>query len=562
VDIRYSDVEGAEQRWFNLVVFPLADRAGAVMTHLDVTAAHQGRQVLELQASEDRLTRLPNRGGALNLLNGMLSSDALEHLSPAVAFLNVDGLSRINDSYGYAAGDELLQAIADRIGAGLRHGDTLARIAGDEFVVIWPAVASQKEVGELAQRLSAMFEAPFALLAGAVTITASVGVARGDIPQAGEELLLEAAAVMREAKQRGPGRTSISTGGRRQCADNRGQIEADLRDGLARGELVLHYQPIIDLQDRAVTGVEALVRWQHPDGLRMPDDFIPMAERSGLIVPLGTWVLDEACRQWAVWAAAGSDLRMAVNLSVRQVADPGLLDVVTRALLRAQMPPERLLLEITESALIDDAELALATLQGLDALGVGIAIDDFGTGYSSLLYVQRYPIHTLKIDRSFVAGIGVNADDDAIVASVVNLAAGVRAMCTAEGVETAVQADALRRLGCRQAQGYLFARPVPADALPDTVASCDNSLRLPVLVRSRGRGAGARAPHAVPPAIAQRMQELHQRGASLHTIAAALNFEESRGPRGVRWTDTTVASVLAANAAQPAGRAAAPAGSR
>ena len=547
----YSRGEGDLQRWFTLVVFPLGEGAGAVMSHLDVTDVHRGRENLELQGLQDPLTKLPNRERALEVLHEMSDPDAPEHRPLAAACIGVDGLKHINDGFGYAAGDELLQGIADRVRLVLRHGDTLARFTGDEFVVIWPGVASETEARELAQRLAAAFDAPFRLAAGTVAVSASVGVALAGPTQSGEDLLLAATAAMRDGKRRGPGRTSVYTSGLVQGAGSRVRLEADIRGGIARGEFVLHYQPIVDLQARLVTGVEALVRWNHPNGMRMPDEFIPVAERCGLIVPLGAWVLGEACRQAAAWAAEGMDLMMAVNLSVRQVADPGLLLVVTSALDRTKLPAERLLLEITESALIDDAELALATLQSLHALGAGIAIDDFGTGYSSLLYVKRYPVHTLKIDRSFVAGLGVDANDDAIVASVVSLAKGVNAVCTAEGVETPAQAELLRRLGCRLAQGYLFARPVPADDLPGVMTQCQEALRLPVLVQGRGRGRAARASYAVLPAVAQRMEDLHQHGASLHSIAAALNYESSRGPDGVRWTSTTVSSVLAAHAAQP-----------
>lgn len=540
-ELTYARGVPGQQRRFDLVAFPLPDGTGAVISHLDVTSGRRGLEALALTESQDQLTGLPNRTRLLEVLAASLTDDDAVH---AAACIGVDRLEHINDRYGYAATDELLQAISERAKQHLRQGDTLARFAGDEFVAIWPQVSSAAEAVELADRLALAFAEPFALVAGTVTVSASVGVALGVAPQSAEEVLLAANAAMRDAKRRGPGRISVHTPELAHAAASRISMEAEIRAGIAREEFLLHYQPIVDLQRRVVIGVEALVRWNHPTGMRMPDEFIPVAEESGLIVPLGARILDEACRQAAAWSAAGIDLMMAVNLSTRQVADPGLLTAVTSTLARAQLAPDRLLLEITESAVIEDAELALATLVSVDALGVGIAIDDFGTGYSSLLYLKRYPIHTLKIDRAFVAGMGVNADDDAIVASVVSLGQAVSATCTAEGVETLAQAEALRALGCDSAQGYFFAKPMPAHDVPAALLDCEARMQPPLLVSTRG----VRTPHVVTPAVAQRAHELHHRGASLHTIAAALNSEGSRGRGGVRWSKTSVASLVAANA--------------
>jgi EAL domain-containing protein (putative c-di-GMP-specific phosphodiesterase class I) len=227
-----------------------------------------------------------------------------------------------------------------------------------------------------------------------------------------------------------------------------------------------------------VTAVEALVRWQEPDELRMPETFIPEAEASGLIVPLGAWVIDEACRQGAEWLAGGLELKMAVNLSARQVCHPDLVSTIAGSLERSGLPAYQLLVEITETTMMDDADVALTTLTQVAAMGVGIAIDDFGTGYSSLMYLSRYPLHVLKIDRSFVAGMGQHRSDDAIVAGVIGLARAVGADCIAEGVETTSQLDALRTMGCRHAQGYLFGRPVPAVELPASLVTCEALLAL------------------------------------------------------------------------------------
>jgi EAL domain-containing protein (putative c-di-GMP-specific phosphodiesterase class I) len=239
---------------------------------------------------------------------------------------------------------------------------------------------------------------------------------------------------------------------------------------------VLHYQPVVDLQRGAVTGVEALARWPRGGRLGMPDDFVPLAESTGLIVPLGRWVLTEACRQAAQWAAQGWDLDMAVNLSVRQISHSEVPAMIEHALAESGLEPGRLLVEVTESAVMEDAELAQQALWQIAQLGVGIGIDDFGTGYSSLLYLKRYPVNALKVDRSFVAGLGVHADDDGIVASIVGLGRAVGAACIAEGVETSTQLAALTELGCAFAQGFLLGQPVVAAQMPETVARCHRLL--------------------------------------------------------------------------------------
>jgi diguanylate cyclase (GGDEF)-like protein len=458
-----------------------------------------------------------------------------------VASLDIDQFKRVNDSLGHPAGDELLRAIGVRLRDQLRDGDTLARFAGDEFVVVWPSVDGPEEAERLAARLTEALAEPFVLRAATVAVTASVGIAVSSATQTAEELVQAADAAMYDAKSGGWGRTRMFTAELRQGADRRLRTELELREGLRDGHFVLHYQPVVDLHRGQVTGVEALVRWAHPDGLRMPDDFIPVAEATGLIVPLGAWVLREACCQAAAWAEEGLDLLMAVNMSARQVSDPAVIDAVVSALSGADLHAGRLLVEVTESTVVDDAELAQVALQRIADLGVGVAIDDFGTGYSSLLYLKRYPISALKVDRHFVGGMGGADDDDAIVASVVGLARAVGAVCIAEGVETMEQHIALQALGCDYAQGYLFGRPVPAHELPEAVEWCAQLLARPVLRKRR-----ARTP--VPPLpgpLLQRIAELHSSGGSLHTIAAALNGEDRLHPSGRRWHSATVAKVVA-----------------
>ncbi len=460
-----------EERWMSLRINALPE-SGAVLSHVDVSGATRAELAVAHLTLHDVLTNLPNRSLLVDRLSQALAWARREDTSVAVAFLDVDLFKRINDGLGHAAGDELLRALAGRLTRCIREGDTLARLAADEFVVVWPDVSDPREAARLAERLTDAVSQPFVLRAGSVTVTISVGVVVGRPPQDADELLLAADAAMYDAKTHGQGQTRLYTTEMRGGAESRLRTETDLRAALERGEFVLSYQPVVDLRRNDVVGVEALVRWQHPDGLRMPDTFIPVAEATGLIVPLGTWVLQTACRQGAAWAAAGLQLAMAVNFSTRQISHPDLVAGIEDALGSSGLRPDLLLVEVTESTVMAEAEQAQISLAKIAKLGASIAIDDFGTGYSSLLYLKRYPIQALKIDRSFVSGMGQNADDDAIVASVISLAHAVGAVCIGEGVETPEQQDALRALGCDLAQGYLFGRPVPAEQLPDLVRSC------------------------------------------------------------------------------------------
>ncbi|MDX6207149.1 MAG: hypothetical protein QOF39_3206 [Frankiales bacterium] len=482
-----------QERWFSLRIARLPETAGAVLTHMDISAAKLAEGALSHSSLHDVLTGLPNRTLLFDRLQQALVATARSRRQLAVAFLDIDQFKRVNDSLGHGAGDELLVAIAARLRESLRDGDTLSRFAGDEFVVVWPSLDSLDEAGMLAERLSCAFDEPFQLGVSTISVTASVGVAVGSSPQSADDLLLAADAAMYDAKHHGRGRTRIYTEELRGGAEARLSLEMELREALTRQEFVLHYQPVVDLQNNVVSGVEALVRWQHPDGLRMPDSFIPVAEACGFIVPLGAWVLEEACRQAAAWAADGVLLNVAVNLSVRQVAHPDIVPTIARALRRSGLAPARLMVEITESAVMEDAEAALVALSSIAEIGTEVAIDDFGTGYSSLVYLKRYPIHALKLDRSFVAGMGINGQDDAIVASVVNLAHAVGAVCIAEGVETQQQRAALRALGCQSAQGFLFGPGVPADQLVSTMRDCE------ALMSRDGDGAADSLPWAPPP---------------------------------------------------------------
>ncbi|MCW2778289.1 MAG: domain S-box-containing protein/diguanylate cyclase protein [Frankiales bacterium] len=530
-----------ERRWFSVRINPLPE-AGAVLSHLDVSEAKRAELAIVHAGLHDPLTELPNRHLLTDRLDQALARGRRTGSWVAVAFLDLDQFKHVNDRLGHAAGDALLRQVAQRLGSVVREGDTLSRFSGDEFVVVWPDLEAESSVVELSGRLTGCFEAPFVLGGTSLVVSASVGICVGRAPQTGQELLLAADAAMYDAKHHGRGRTRMYTAELRADAEQRVQVEAELRLALERDELLLHYQPVVDLGRRAVVGVEALVRWQHPDGLRSPDTFVPVAEATGLVVPLGTWVLREACRQTAAWDAEDLRLQVAVNFSTRQIGQPGLVELLAETLAATGLSPHRLLVEVTESTVMEDAERAQVVLAGIEALGVGMAIDDFGTGYSSLVYLKRYPIVALKVDRSFVAGMGISSEDDAIVASVVSLARAVGAVCIAEGVETVEQHVALVALGCDFAQGYLYSRPVPADRLPDALRQVDRVLRDVSEARRRSPGP---APRRVPPPVLRRIAELQAAGGSLHTVAAALNSEHVPNPYGRRWHPTLVAKVVA-----------------
>jgi diguanylate cyclase (GGDEF)-like protein len=540
----YPTASDAGLQWFSIRVSPLPEAAGAVLTHVDVTVAKRAEQALAHQTLHDGLTDLPNRDLLSSRLSRALSASSRRGLSVGVGFLDLDQFKRINDSLGHQAGDELLVAVAERLGSRLRAGDTLARFAGDEFVVVWPDLPDAAAAETLADRLALAFEDPFVLQQATVALTASIGVAVGAAPQLPDQLLLAADAAMYDAKGRGRGRTRMFSAELREGAESRLRLEAELREALEHDQFVVHYQPVVDLQQGTVRGVEALVRWNHPDGVRMPDSFIPVAEASGMIVPLGTWVLKEACRQAGTWQRDGLDLDIAVNLSVRQVAHPDLVGTIRDTLAACRLEPHRLMLEVTESVMLEDAEAAQTALSRIAELGATIAIDDFGTGYSSLLYLKRYPVRALKVDRTFVAGMGNSNDDHAIVTSVVSLARAVGSVCIAEGVETEEQHAALRAMSCDYAQGYLFGRPMPAEEVPAAIAACAARLSRPVPAGSAATTPAATAP-AVEPFVLDRIQQMHQAGASLHTIAAALNREHAPHPDAIRWHGVTVAQVVA-----------------
>ncbi len=529
----------ARRLWFSVRISAtdIDGAVGAVISHVDVTVMREVQDALAHQALHDTLTGLPNRVLLLDRLSQALADSRRNGTDVAVAFVDLDHFKRVNDSLGHPAGDTLLRQVAARLGRHVRGGDTLARYSGDEFVVLLRDLPDPLDAQLHTERLLRTFDEPFDVGASSVLVTASIGVATGRAPQTPDELLLAADASMCDAKAHGRGRLRVFTAELRQDAEARMEIEIGLRRAVAQDQLVLHYQPVVSLGTGRAVGAEALVRWQHPQrGLLGPDRFIPVAEASGLIVPLGRWVLRQACRDAAGWTGVLTGLDVAVNLSVRQLTQSDVLTHVRDALAESGLHPSRLLLEVTESAVMEDAEAAGRALDGLAGLGVRIAIDDFGTGYSSLLYLRRYPIGVLKVDRAFVAGVDRSADDHAICTSVVSLGNAVGATTIAEGVETVEQYAILKALGCQQAQGFLWSTGVPVDGLARAVEGCA-SVQVPALAR-----VASPRPHGD---VADQIASLHHEGASLHTIAAALNSAGLSTPRGTRWHARAVARHIA-----------------
>ena len=416
------------------------------------------------RALHDPLTGLPNRTLVLDRLGHALAARARRRGTTAVVLLDIDQFKVVNDSLGHEAGDQLLLAVAPRLIEAVRPGDTVGRLGGDEFVVVCEGVADAPGAAAVAARLVSAFGEPFALGGENHHLTASVGIALADAATATPgDLLRNADTAMYRAKERGRGRFEMFDEELRARALERVRVERDLRDAVAGGQLTLDFQPIVSLDGRALEGVEALVRWRHPaDGLVPPDRFIGVAEDSGLIGEIGAWVLREACTQAARWRAL-RPIALHVNLSPRQVVDPSLPGLVADTLEATGLPAEALVLEITETALMERGAVAPAVLRELKRIGVGLVLDDFGTGWSSLSHLRHFPISGLKVDRSFVAEMETGSPTSGlIVAGIVQMAHALGLDSVAEGVETREQAERLAELGCRHAQGYLFARPVGA----------------------------------------------------------------------------------------------------
>jgi diguanylate cyclase (GGDEF)-like protein len=424
----------------------------------------QANQELTQQALHDRLTQLPNRMLFEDRLDQELQNAARERRHFALMFIDLDGFKAINDGLGHHVGDLLLIEVARGIQRMMVGGDTVARLGGDEFVVL-AEVAQPEDAAQIADRLVTLIGQAFMIESHELQVSASIGIAI--YPEDGasrHEMLVNADAAMYHTKRTGRNGYHFFAPSMNADAHNKLQLLHEMRHAIEHREFVVHYQPKFATVDRRVLGAEALVRWQHPTrGLMPPDDFIPLAEKSGMIVPLGAWVLDQACAQMREWIALGhGDWKMAVNLSAVQFAHEGLLEVVKSTLARHDLPPQCLTLEVTETTAMHDVEASMITLEKIAALGVDISIDDFGTGYSSLLYLKRLPANELKIDRGFVRNLSLGSDDEAIVSAVVALGRALNLRIVAEGVETEAQQLFLDEAGCDALQGYLLGRPMPA----------------------------------------------------------------------------------------------------
>ena len=439
-----------------------------VLTLRDVTVRRQTEETMASLVYRDPLTDLPNRLLFHDRLRQALERARRQGGQVAVMLVDLDRFKIINDSLGLQRGDEILKAVAERLVGALRPSDTVGRLGGDEYMVLLPGLEQPDEAGKAAGAMLDALHQPFPAGGHALSVQASIGVALfphdGDDP---DTLLKHADAALSRVKEQGRGHYQFFTTDMNRAAFERLVLETQLRQAIAGDELVLHYQPQVGAVSGRTVGVEALVRWRHPElGMVPPAEFIPLAEETGLIVPIGAWVLRTACREVRRWSEVGiGGVRIAVNLSGRQFHDRGLVGAVRAILAETGLGPERLELELTESVIMRDVADATARLRELSALGISLAVDDFGTGYSSLAYLKRFPIRSLKIDRSFVGDIDRDANSAAIAAAIVALAQKLGLKVVAEGVETEAQADLLRAYGCDELQGWLFGRPLAADAL-------------------------------------------------------------------------------------------------
>jgi diguanylate cyclase (GGDEF)-like protein/PAS domain S-box-containing protein len=434
----------------------------------DITERKQAEEQLHHAAFYDSLTGLPNRALFTEHLQLTInrSKQYPDHMF-GMLFLDIDRFKNINDSLGHVVGDQLLKAVAERLARCVRPEDTVSRFGGDEFAILLNGINHAADALAITERILRDIEAPFKLSGYDVFTSASIGVALSTIGYTGtEEILRDADTAMYRAKEQGKGRLEVFDKVMHARAIARLQLENDLRHALERGEFEVYYQPIMNLEEGSISGFEALIRWQHPvRGLVSPVEFIPVAEDTELIIPIGQWVLLEACRQVREWQSAfpsEKPLTISVNLSGKQFKQPDLVGQVKRILYQTGLDPHCLRLEITESMVMEDAESAIAMLRQLRSLNVQLSIDDFGTGYSSLSYLHRFPVNILKVDKSFVMRMSIDEESLGIVETIITLASKLRMQVVAEGIETGEQWDRLKALQCKYGQGYLFSAPVPA----------------------------------------------------------------------------------------------------
>ena len=461
------DVHATEPHRFTAKDVPFVQAAANVLA--DAIERHAADQALRYRVLHDSLTGLPNRLSFVDALGDALSKASISGSPVGILFLDLDHFKLINDSLGHHAGDALLRAVAPRLRAHLRPGDVVARFGGDEFGILIDRLADEAEALAIADRVAAAFTQPFSIDGVDHFVSASIGVAvagSGEERNVNAELLIrDADAAMYRAKEGGRARCVLFDAEMRAGAMRRLEVERELRDALDRDELALFYQPVVNLRSGEITGLEALVRWRHPErGMLDPAEFVSIAEDSGLIEPIGRWVQERACRQALEWHQLRPDSRpfdVAVNLSARQVAHRDLPATVEEIIARTGLDPQHLRLEITESVLVEESATAIKSLHALNELGVRLVLDDFGTGYSSLAYLNRFPFHALKIDRSFVDALGIEQEPTAIVEAIIGMARALSLEVIAEGVESEVQLAELRRLGCDYAQGHLFHPAMP-----------------------------------------------------------------------------------------------------
>ena len=474
----------------------LAAQAGAALNNARLFSERRAFEArLEHQAFHDALTNLPNRALFLDRLDQALARTRRDGEPVGVLFMDLDRFKMVNDSLGHDVGDELLSAVAQRLSVCLRPGDTLARYGGDEFTVLLERLRSDADAIDVAERLLRSLSAPFILQERQVFISASIGVSFAKHPYSNDsDPLREADLAMYRAKERGKGRWEVFESDMNAEAIRRLELETELRQAIDGQEMFLLYQPLVDLGSGTVTGVEALVRWRHPSrGVVSPNDFIGLAEETGLILRLGDWILEEACRQGQRWLELGlPPLHVAVNISADQFQKGGLPGKLLEILVATGLPADRLTLEMTESVVMEEAEATMEIMSEIDGLGVRLALDDFGQGYSSLSYLKRFPLDVLKVDKAFVDGLVDNPEDRAIVRSVVALARELGISVTAEGIETARQLEHVKSLGCHVGQGYWFSRPVEADAITELLGGARDGREpvadsVPEALRSPGR---------------------------------------------------------------------------